>query len=125
MGEDSTPPDGGRVLEGISMSKAAKPAERAQTSASVRDSQDGDVLHFLARTLQAHTLDAKPQDVLAKLQNLRDALAEQESTLAHWPESASKTRICAALAKAKAQVSQIVDEFEDSERVSIRGAKAS
>jgi hypothetical protein len=72
---------------------------------------DNDVLHFLSRTLQAHFLDAKPQDVLAKLQNLEVALEQQESTLSTWPDSASKSRICAALAKARCAVSQIVDDL--------------
>ena len=72
---------------------------------------DGDVLHFLTRTLQSHCLDGEPRDVLAKLQTLKAALDQQETTLSRWPESSSKDRICAALAKAKNLVAQIVDEF--------------
>jgi hypothetical protein len=70
-----------------------------------------DVLHFLRRTLQAHTIDAAPQDVLAKLQNLKNALEQQEITLSAWPASASKDRMCVALARAKTVIAQIVDDF--------------
>jgi hypothetical protein len=72
---------------------------------------DGDVLHFLTRTLQAHLLDAEPRDVLAKLRNLKAALDRQEATLLEWPDSTSKNRICEALAKAKRLVAQILDEY--------------
>jgi hypothetical protein len=72
---------------------------------------DHDVLHFLRRTLQAHTLDAEPGDVLAKLQNLRTALEQQEITLSAWPASASKDRMYAALETAKTVITQIVDDF--------------
>jgi len=95
------------------MSKPAKTPDVARVAAEIsRDGQDGDVLHFLTRTLQAHILDAEPTDVLAKLQNLEAALALQEGTLADWPDSPSKDRICAALAKAKQLVAQIVDDFQ-------------
>jgi hypothetical protein len=70
-----------------------------------------DVLHFLSRTLQAHTLDAEPAEVLAKLQNLKIALEQQEAALAAWPASASKDRMCAALVKAKNVIALIVDDF--------------
>ncbi|MFZ3359215.1 MAG: hypothetical protein WCA56_07060 [Xanthobacteraceae bacterium] len=72
---------------------------------------DGDVLHFLTRTLQAHILDAEPQNVLEKLQNLQSALEQQEVTLSDWPDSASKDRICTALAKARNAVSQLVNDL--------------
>jgi len=72
---------------------------------------DGDVLHFLTRTLQAHCLDAQPQDVLEKLQNLQKALDQQQVTLLNWPASPSKERICEALSKAKNVIAQIVDEL--------------
>jgi hypothetical protein len=85
---------------------------------------DQDVLHFLSRTLQAHILDAEPQDVLVKLQNLKRALDQQEVTLSDWPDSPSKDRICAALAKAKNVVAQIVDDFAFTVEKSARGAKA-
>ena len=50
------------------MSKPAKTPDVARVAAEIsRDGQDGDVLHFLTRTLQAHILDAEPTDVLAKL----------------------------------------------------------
>jgi hypothetical protein len=89
---------------------------KAATKTDVGDefptrSDDHDVLNFLRRTLQAHTLDAEPADVLAKLQNLKNALEQQEITLAAWPASASKDRMCAALAKAKSVIAQIVDDF--------------
>jgi hypothetical protein len=84
---------------------------------------DQDVLHFLSRTLQAHILDAEPRDVLAKLQNLKRALDQQEVTLSDWPDSPSKDRICAALAKAKNVVAQIVDDFAFTAEKSARGAK--
>jgi len=38
---------------------------------STAPASEGDVLHFLTRTLQAHIIDAEPHDVLAKLQNLQ------------------------------------------------------
>ena len=81
------------------MSKAANAIE--DHSAPYRGAADNDVLRFLSRTLQAHFLDAKPQDVLAKLQNLMVALEQQESTLSGWPDSPSKNRICTALATAQ------------------------
>jgi len=91
------------------MSKPAKLTDIADATPSRTDDQD--VLQFLSRTLQAHILDAEPQDVLLKLQNLKRALDQQEITLADWPDSPSKDRICAALAKAKNVVAQIVEEF--------------
>jgi hypothetical protein len=109
------------ILGGRAMSKALKIPDMGRVA--FQKSQDNDVLHFLTRTLQAHILDAAPQEVLAKLQNLQDALAQQESTLSDWPDSPSKERICMALAKAKRLVAQIVDDFESSEPV--RDAKAS
>jgi hypothetical protein len=106
------------------MSKAAKLTDSGDAPSS--GAADQDVLHFLTRTLQAHTLDAEPQDVLAKLQNLKRALDQQEITLAEWPDSPSKDRICAALAKAKTVVAQIVAEFgaADGQRSAPRNAKA-
>jgi hypothetical protein len=91
------------------MSKVAKLTDSGNAPSS--GAADQDVLHFLTRTLQAHTLDAEPQDVLTKLQNLKRALDQQETTLSDWPDSPSKDRICAALAKAKNVVAQIVDDF--------------
>jgi hypothetical protein len=91
------------------MSKAAKTTDIGRVV--LPGAAEGDVLHFLTRTLQAHFLEAEPQDVLAKLQNLKGALDQQEVTLLDWPDSASKDRICEALAKAKILVGQIVDEF--------------
>ncbi len=105
------------------MSKMAKPSGVAP--AQLRDSEDGDVLHFLSRTLQAHVLDAEPQHVLAKLQTLKDALTQQEKTLSAWPNSPSKERICAALAKAKRQVTQIVADFENAKGTPTADLKAS
>lgn len=87
-----------------------KAAKRTGISDLLPGAVHGDVLHFLTRTLQAHLLDAEPRDVLAKLQNLKAALDRQEATLLEWPDSASKNRICDALAKAKHLVAQIVDE---------------
>jgi hypothetical protein len=92
------------------MSKPAKLTAIGERPPS--KSADQDVLHFLSRTLQAHVLDAEPQDVLVKLQNLKRALDQQETTLAEWPDSPSKDRICAALAKAKTVVAQIVDQYD-------------
>jgi len=90
-----------------------KPANAADAlAAHLSRAGDGDVLHFLTRTLQAHIIDAEPQDVLAKLQNLRTALEQQELTLAGWPDSASKHRICVALAKARKVVSRIVEDID-------------
>jgi hypothetical protein len=75
------------------------------------DNTDDDVLHFLTRTLQAHFLDAEPQRVLIKLRNLKSALDQQEVTLAAWPDSPSKDRICEALTKARNLIAQIVENF--------------
>ena len=86
---------------------SAQPA----SSSPLSPAADYDVLRFLSRTLQSHVLDAKPQDVLAKLQNLLVALEQQQSTLSHWPDSPSKSRICAALASARNAVSQTVDDL--------------
>jgi hypothetical protein len=91
------------------MSKAANAVGNHGAPAS--RAADNDVLHFLSRTLRAHFLDARPQDVLAKLQNLMIALEQQESTLSDWPDSPSKSRICAALTKARGAVSQIVEDL--------------
>jgi hypothetical protein len=91
------------------MSNAAKARNICGTP--LARTADNDVLHFLTRTLQAHMIDAEPQGVLAKLQNLKTALEQQETTLSEWPESPSKARICTALAKAKNVVAQIVDDL--------------
>ncbi|HUI15267.1 MAG TPA: hypothetical protein VL048_17555 [Xanthobacteraceae bacterium] len=91
------------------MPKAANAIENHNTPSA--RAADNDVLGFLSRTLQAHFLDAKPQDVLTKLQNLEIALEQQESTLSAWPDSPSKSRICKALAKARNAVSQIVEDL--------------
>jgi hypothetical protein len=101
------------------MSKTAKIADtdRARiapatgTRTAAAKAAEGDVLHFLSRTLQAHFLDAEPRDILVKLRTLRKALDQQEITLSRWPDSPSKARICAALAKAKNLVTQIADEY--------------
>jgi hypothetical protein len=104
------------------MSKTAKLTDMGD--APQRRAADQDVLHFLSRTLQAHVLDAEPQDVLAKLQNLKRALDQQEATLSDWPDSPSKDRICAALTKAKNVVAQVVADFAVTAENSARGAKA-
>jgi hypothetical protein len=80
-------------------------------NAPLERAADNDVLRFLSRTLQAHFLDARPQDVLVKLQNLMVALEQQESTLSGWPDSPSKNRICTALATARDAVSRIVEDL--------------
>jgi hypothetical protein len=91
---------------------AAKLAEIADASAGADKAADeGDVVHFLTRTLQAHSLDSEPQKMLTKLKELNKALDQQEVTLSDWPDSPSKQRICAALAKAKILVTRLVDEF--------------
>lgn len=92
------------------MSKAASVAPSVRDCTD-DDSTGGDVLHFLARTLRAHIIDAQPEEVIDKLRNLLSALKQQETTLADWPDSPSKDRICAALAKARDAVSQIVYDF--------------
>jgi hypothetical protein len=115
-GSNTAAPDGYR---GRTMPKAAKrfdvdvAASIATKSIAPNKAADGDVLHFLTRTLQAHFLDSEPHDMLAKLQNLKDALDRQDATLAAWPDSPSKERICTALAKARALVAEIVDQFAD------------
>jgi hypothetical protein len=87
---------------------AAKNTDNKTAAASVGET---DVLHFLSRTLQAHFLDAEPHEILAKLRNLKNALEQQEATLSRWPESPSKERMCAALAKARNLITQIADEY--------------
>jgi hypothetical protein len=72
---------------------------------------EGDVLNFLSRTLQAHFIDGEPQGALEKLQTLLIALEKQEQTLSDWPDSASKARICTALAKARDTVARIVEDL--------------
>jgi hypothetical protein len=107
---------------GRMMPKAAKKidvdvaAPIAPESIAPKKAADGDVLHFLTRTLQAHFLDSEPQDMLAKLKNLKAALDRQEATLAAWPDSPSKERICTALTKARTLVAEIVDQFANSTR---------
>jgi hypothetical protein len=113
-GKNTVAPDDYR---GRTMPKAAKKidadvaASIAPESIAPKKAADGDVLHFLTRTLQAHCLDSEPQDMLVKLQNLKDALDRQDATLAAWPASPSKERICTALAKARTLVAEIVDQF--------------
>jgi hypothetical protein len=92
-----------------SMSRTAKTVDNRAVQ-STKDSET-DVLHFLDRTLRAHIIDTEPKIVLEKLQNLQIALEQQEVTLSDWPDSPSKDRICAALAKAKDVISQIVADF--------------
>jgi hypothetical protein len=94
------------------MSRAAKTTyHRGAPRPREPEPAEPDVLHFLTRTLQAHFLDSEPGDMLVKLRNLKAALDQQEATLAGWPPSPSKERICQALAKAKKLVGQLVDEF--------------
>lgn len=108
------------------MSTAAKASTDHRDALS--QAAEGDILHFLSRTLQAHSLDGEPQGALEKLQTLMIALQQQESTLANWPDSPSKTRMCAALAKARSTVSKIVEDLArkhaDSRRFDIRAVKA-
>lgn len=75
---------------------------------------ESDVLNFLSRTLQAHIVDGEPRVALEKLQILMIALEKQERTLADWPDTASKARICAALAKARDTVAKIVADLKRS-----------
>jgi hypothetical protein len=75
------------------------------------DDADGDIVHFLTRTLQAHFIDGEPQRMLLKLQHLKSALDQQEITLADWPDSPSKGRIREALAKARNLVAEIAENF--------------
>jgi hypothetical protein len=91
------------------MSLTAKKTERGQVP--LASAAGGDMLHFLTRTLQAHGRDSDPQIVLEKLKTLQSALDRQEVTLAQWPDSPSKHRICEELGKAKALVAQFLDEF--------------
>jgi hypothetical protein len=86
-------------------------AKNAGNKTAAANAGETDVLHFLSRTLQAHFLDAEPREILAKLRNLKNALEQQEATLSRWPESPSKERMCAALAKARNLITQIADEY--------------
>lgn len=89
---------------------------------------ENDVLRFLSRTLQAHVLDGESHGALEKLQTLLIALEQQERTLSDWPDSASKARICAALATARTAVAKIVADLardrSDRERPNVRALKA-
>ncbi len=84
-----------------------------RVKAAVAKATEGDVLHFLSRTLQAHFLDARPDDIVEKLRNLERALEQQEATLTRWPDSPAKERMCAALTRAKNLVSQIAADCTD------------
>jgi hypothetical protein len=86
-------------------------AKTTEKDASSQRAADGDALLFLKRTLQFHSSDAEKEDVFEKLRNLKDALDRQEATLLTWPDSPSKDRIRASLAKAKTLVAQIVENF--------------
>jgi hypothetical protein len=90
------------------MTKAAKKVEGNGAAAA----GGGDILHFLTRTLQAHTFDAQPQDVMVKLESLKTALDRQEAALSDRPESPSRERIRAALADARNLIGKIVDDLE-------------
>jgi hypothetical protein len=96
--------------------------------ASLPQAAESDVLGFLSRTLQAHVLDGESHGALEKLQTLLIALEQQEKTLSGWPDSASKARICAALATARTAVSKIVADLardrSGRERANIRAVKA-
>lgn len=91
------------------MANAAK--ARGSVRAAAR-SADSDILPFLTRTLRAHFMESQPENVLVKLHNLKRALEQQEITLSEWPDSPNKDCICAALAKAKRVVVQILDNLD-------------
>lgn len=103
------------------MSKATHADENRP--ASLPRAAESDVLRFLSRTLQAHVLDGETHGALEKLQTLLIALEQQERTLTDWPDSASKARICAALATARTAVSKIVADLAR-ERSHVGAAKA-
>ncbi|HEX4408548.1 MAG TPA: hypothetical protein VH206_07240 [Xanthobacteraceae bacterium] len=92
------------------LSESANSVDGERIKAAVAKATEGDVLHFLSRTLQAHFLDARPEDIVEKLRNLKQALEQQEATMTRWPDSPAKERMCAALAKARKLVSQIADD---------------
>jgi hypothetical protein len=120
----SAPNDhGGRLMSKAARTTDIGPVPLPRTTKP--RTADNDVLHFLTRTLQAHCLDAEPQDVLEKLQNLQKALDQQQATLLNWPDSPSKDRICEALTKAKTVVAQVVDKFAaTTKQLTARNAKA-
>ena len=113
-------------VEGGVMTKAATAGEGRRTS--FPQTADGDVLHFLSRTLQTHILDGEPEGALEKLQTLLTALEKQESTLSGWPDSPSKARLCSALAKARDTVSRVIADLTNGRRTrsvhDIRAVKA-
>jgi len=108
------------------MSKATQADEDRR--AAPAQTAEADVLHFLSRTLQSHVLDGEPQGALEKLQTLMIALEQQERTLSDWPDSASKARICAALAAARSTVAKIVADLarnrSQAGRPNVRAVKA-
>jgi hypothetical protein len=93
------------------MAQAAKTTDPGGV-ASQRHTEN-DVLLFLKRTLQFHSSDGEKDDIFAKLQNLKNALDQQEATLLSWPDSPSKDRIRESLAKAKTLVAQVVDNLDN------------
>jgi hypothetical protein len=90
------------------MSKAPKTADSGR--GPFRRLSDSETLLFLTRTLQPNLPDSETPDVFAKLQTLKDVLAQLESGLLDWPDTPGKVRMWNELAKAKSLVTQIVDD---------------
>jgi hypothetical protein len=98
-----------RSARGQCMARTAKKNELGREP--FRRLSDSEILLFVTRTLQPQLDDDDAPDVFAKLQNLRDNLRQQETTLPDWPDCAGKDRMRDALAVAKNLIAQIIDDL--------------
>jgi hypothetical protein len=90
------------------MSKAPETADSGR--GPFRRLSDSETLLFLTRTLKPNLPDAEPPDVFAKLQSLKNILAQLESDLLDLPDTPVKVRMWNELAKAKGLVTQIAGD---------------
>jgi hypothetical protein len=90
------------------MSKAPETADSGR--GPFRRLSDSETLLFLTRTLKPSSADAETPDVFARLQSLKDVLAQLESALLDLPGTAVKVRMWNELAKAKGLVTQITGD---------------
>jgi hypothetical protein len=93
------------------------PAQTADTNCkTVTDRSESDALRQLTRTLQFHLADEESQSVFARLQTLKNALDQQETTLLGWPDSPSRDRICKKLGDARNMVVKMIDDYSNAAR---------
>jgi hypothetical protein len=98
-----------RSAGGQCMARTAKKSELGREP--FRRLSDSEILLFVTRTLQPQLDDADAPNVFAKLQDLKDILRQQETTLPDWPNCAGKDRMRHALASAKELIAQITDDL--------------